>query len=235
MQKIEKYAKIIDHALLQPALTDKELINGCELAKHYNTASVCVKPYAIKSAVDVLEGTNVKVGTVVGFPHGNSAIEVKEFETEQAIIDGASEIDMVINIGKALSNDLNYVEKEVKAIFNTTKKYRKTLKVILETGLISDKTLKIKLCDICSQNNVDYVKTSTGFAFKKDNNNQYFNYGANDDDIELLIKYSACHVKVKASGGINSFEDFKRIQSMGVSRIGTSATKIILEKALKLS
>lgn len=126
MDKSKEIAKMIDHSLLHPTLTDEQLRAGCELARRYNVASVCVKPYAVKIAGEYLEGCDVAVDAVVGFPHGNSTIKVKVFETEQAIEDGAGEIDMVVNLGKVVGEDWGYVEKEIEAIVDITKKKRRS-------------------------------------------------------------------------------------------------------------
>jgi len=224
------YAKMIDHSLLHPALTDKELKDGCELAKKFNVASVCIKPYAVKNAVEWLSGSDVLVGCVVGFPHGNSVIEVKIYETEQAILDGAAEIDMVVNIGKVLSEDWEYIEKEIKQIVGITKKYKAILKVIFENDYLPEDKYKVKLCEICTKYNVDYVKTSSGYGFKKDDDGKYYYNGATDEDLILMRKYSGRKIKIKAAGGIRSLDDVKRMRDLGVTRIGASATEKILTK-----
>ena len=133
---ITEIAKMIDHSLLHPAMNDKDLREGCLLAKEYNVASVCIKPYAVKMAAEILKGSDVKVGTVVGFPHGNSLVDIKVFETEKAISDGAVEIDLVINIGKVLSEDWKYIEFEVKSVVEITKKHNAVLKVIFENDFL---------------------------------------------------------------------------------------------------
>lgn len=228
MENLKKYAKMIDHSLLHPTLTDQELKEGCELAKKYNVASVCIKPYAVKNAVEWLTGSDVLVGCVIGFPHGNSSIDVKCYETEQAILDGAVEIDMVVNIGKVLSNDWEYVEEEIKQIVGITKKYKAVLKVIFENDYLPEDKYKIRLCEICTKYNVEYVKTSSGYGFKKDKDGHYYYDGATDEDLILMRKYSGCQVKVKAAGGVRTLEDLKRVRDLGVSRIGASATEKIL-------
>ncbi len=228
MENIKKIAKMIDHSLLHPTLTDKELKEGCELAKKFNVASVCIKPYAVKNAVNWLEGSDVLVGCVIGFPHGNSTIDVKTYETEQAILDGAVEIDMVVNIGKVLGEDWNYVEEEIKQITTITKKYKAVLKVIFENDYMPEDKYKIKLCELCTKYEVEYVKTSTGYGFKKDKDGYYYYDGATDEDLILMRKYSGCQVRVKAAGGIRTLEDVIRVRDLGVSRIGVSATESIL-------
>ena len=157
-------AKMIDHSLLHPTMDDQTLKEGCELARRYNVASVCIKPYAVKMAVAMLQGSDVMVGTVVGFPHGNSRIDVKVFETEKAIEDGAVEIDMVVNSGKVLSEDWDYVTDEIHAVVEVTKANGVALKVIFENDFLPKESHKIKLCKICSVLNVEFVKTSTGYG-----------------------------------------------------------------------
>jgi deoxyribose-phosphate aldolase len=155
-------AKMIDHSLLHPTMTDKDLREGCALAAKYDVASVCIKPYAVKQAVEWLRGTDVKVGAVIGFPHGNSTTESKRYETELACKDGAVEIDMVVNLGKALSADWDYVEADVKAVCEEAHKHGAKVKVIFENdylasggaGLSSD-DFKIKLCQLCERAGAD--------------------------------------------------------------------------------
>lgn len=229
--KVEELAKMIDHSLLNPAMTDKELEEGCEVAKKYKTASVCIKPYAVKMAAKWLKGSGVDVCTVVGFPHGNSSVESKAFETEQACKDGALEVDMVINVGKALSGDWDYITNEIKTLNDICVKHNSILKVIFENDYISSDDVKIKLCQICSSLNVAFVKTSTGYGFVKQANGNFVALGATDPDLALMRKYSSPGVQVKAAGGVRTFEDCIRMIGLGVDRIGTSATISILEEA----
>jgi len=161
---------MIDHSILHPTMTDEDLCRECEVAKKYDVASVCVKPYAVKQAVELLKGTDVLVGCVIGFPAGNSAIEVKVFETETACNDGAVEIDMVINIGKALQGDWDYIENEIGAVTKASHKNSAIVKVIFETDYVSKEEDIIKLCQICTKVGADYVKTSSGFGFVKQAN-----------------------------------------------------------------
>jgi deoxyribose-phosphate aldolase len=137
MTKTEELAKMIDHSILHPEYTDKDLVNQCAVARRYNVASVCVKPYAVKQAVELLKGSGVLVGCVVGFPHGNSSTAVKVFEAEEACNYGATEIDMVINIGKALGEDWNYVEQEIKAVTMTCHNNNAIVKIIFETDYVT--------------------------------------------------------------------------------------------------
>jgi deoxyribose-phosphate aldolase len=223
-------AKMIDHSLLHPAMSDKELKEGCLLAKKYNVASVCIKPYAVKMAVGILKGSGVKTGTVVGFPHGNSLIEVKVFETEKAIADGAEEIDLVINIGKVLSSDWQYIESEVRSVAGVTKKKGAILKVIFENDFLPDDKYKIRLCQICSKCKVDFVKTSTGYGFTKCEDGRYSYKGATEEDVKLMRRYCDPGVQVKAAGGVRTLRDVLRMKDLGVTRIGASSTAAIMDE-----
>lgn len=233
MNKVHELAKMIDHSLLHPTMTDKEMIEGCQLARYYNVASVCIKPYFIKEAVALLAGSTVLVGTVIGFPHGNSAISVKVKETEQACKDGAAEIDMVVNIGKVLSEDWRYVKKEISAINKMCLKHGAILKVIFENDFLPKDSYKIKLCKICSIVGVAFVKTSTGYGFVKGSDGKYSYDGATEKDLILMRKHSAPTVQVKAAGGVRTLDGLLAVQALGVSRLGASATAIILEDAVK--
>lgn len=222
---------MIDHSLLHPTMTDAMLKQECEVAKKYDVASVCIKPYAVKAAVQWLKGTDVLVGTVIGFPHGNSTIAIKVKETEQAIADGAKEIDMVVNIGKVLSEDWGYIEKEISAINSATVNGGAILKVIFENDYLPNDKFKIKLCQICSQVKVAFVKTSTGYGFVKGSDGKYSYQGATDHDLKLMRQHSAPEVQIKAAGGIRTLDDLLRVRALGVTRVGATATIAILEEA----
>ena len=234
MSKVTEIAKMIDHSILHPTFTDNDLRRECEVARKYNVASVCVKPYAVKLAVELLKGSDVLVGCVIGFPAGNSSIAVKAFETETACKDGAVEIDMVINIGKALQEDWAYLEDEIKAVVNTSHRYGAITKVIFETDFVTKDEQKIRLCEICSKAGADYVKTSTGFGFVKGPDGKFSYKGATVHDLELMRKYSAPQVKVKAAGGVRTLTDLLKFKEIGISRCGATATVAILEEAKKL-
>jgi len=234
MNKVGEIAKMIDHSILHPTLTDEDLRRECEVARKYNVASVCVKPYAVKQAVELLSGSDVLVGCVIGFPAGNSSITVKVFETETACRDGAVEIDMVINIGKALQEDWAYIEEEIKAVADASHLYGAITKVIFETDFITKDEQKIRLCEICSKVGADYVKTSTGFGFVKGSDGKYFYAGATAHDLILMRKHSAPHVKVKAAGGVRTLTELLKFKELGISRCGATATVTMLEEAKKL-
>ncbi len=227
---LESLAKMIDHSLLHPTLTDSDIIAGCELAKKYGVATVCVKPYATQAARDMLKETNVHVCTVVGFPHGGNTIEIKVKEAEQAISAGASEIDMVINIGKTLSEDWAYVSDEIKTINNTVVSHTVILKVIFENDFLEDHHI-IKLCQICTTHAVAFVKTSTGYGFVRQSNGMYSYQGATDHHLRLMRQHCPSTVQIKAAGGIRTLDDLLRVKALGVTRIGATATENILKEA----
>lgn len=234
MNKVNEIAKMIDHSILHPTLTDEDLRRECEVARKYNVASVCVKPYAVKQAVELLRGSDVLVGCVIGFPAGNSSINVKAYETETACKDGAVEIDMVINIGKSLQEDWQYIEEEIKTVVDTSHRSGAITKVIFETDFVTRDEHKIKLCEICSKVGADYVKTSTGFGFVKDPDGKYSYTGATAHDLELMRKHSAPEVKVKAAGGVRTLNDLLKYKDLGISRCGATATAAMLDEAKKI-
>ena len=233
----EQLAQMIDHSLLHPTMTDQEIEDGCRIAAHYRVATVCLKPYAVKRAVALLRGSGVRVGAVVGFPHGNSATEAKRYETELACRDGAAEIDMVINIGKALSGDWDYVEKDVKAVVDEAHRHGAKVKVIFENdyltvggaGLDSD-SFKRKLCRICERAGADWVKTSTGFGFVKQPDGSYSYRGATAHDLKLMRAACSANVQVKAAGGVRDLDGLMLVRDLGASRCGVSATAAILDE-----
>ncbi len=226
----QELAKMIDHSLLQPSMTDAEAEAGCKLAAEYDVASVCVKPYFVPRAVELLKDTDVIVGCVIGFPAGNSATEVKRYETANACKDGAKEIDMVINIGKALAGEWDYVENEIKIIADETHSHGAKLKVIFENDYLPDDAVKIKLCEICARAGADWVKTSTGYGFTKQADGSYNYKGATEPDLRLMRQHSPAHVQVKAAGGVRDLDGLIMVRDLGCTRLGASATKAILEE-----
>ena len=230
---LKDLSKMIDHSLLHPAMTDRDLREGCELALKYNTASVCIKPYAVSLAAEILMGSEVKTGTVIGFPHGNSSTVLKMAEAEQACRDRAVEIDMVINIGKALGEDWEYVSDEIEMVHRIVKDGGAVLKVIFENDYLEEQHI-IRLCEICSKERVDFVKTSTGYGFVKQENGFYSYRGATLPDLELMRRHCGPSVQVKAAGGIRTLEDLLKVRRIGVTRVGATATAVILDRAKEL-
>jgi len=233
MTKVEELAKMIDHSILHPTMTDEDLCRECEVAKKYNVAAVCVKPYAVKQALQLLKGSSVKVCCVIGFPHGNSSTEVKVFEAEQACKDGAIEIDMVINLGKALGGDWEYVENEIKLVTEACHRKKAIVKVIFETDFVTKEEYKIRLCQICTRAGADFVKTSTGYGFVKQPNGDFNYKGATVADIELMRKHSDPKVQVKCAGGVRTLDDLLKMKAAGATRSGATATEAMLEEAMK--
>ena len=233
MHKVKELAKMIDHSILHPTMTDEDLRRECEVAKKYDVASVCVKPYALKQTVELLKGSDVLVGCVIGFPAGNSAIEVKVFETEVACNDGAVEIDMVINIGKALGGDWDYIEKEISAVTNASHKNGAIVKVIFETDFVTREADIVKLCQICTKVGADYVKTSSGYGFVKQSNGDYNYQGATLPVLKLMKENIGPKVKLKAAGGVRNLDQLLAVQAAGCSRSGATATAAMIEEAKK--
>lgn len=233
----EQLAKMIDHSLLHPTMTDQELDEGCKLAAKYSVASVCIKPYAVKRAAQMLRGTGVLVGCVIGFPHGNSCTESKRYETELACRDGAVEIDMVVNLGKALSGDWDFVERDIRAVCDEAHKHGAKVKVIFENdyltnggaGLGSD-DFKRKLCQISERAGADWVKTSTGYGFVKGADGKYSYKGATEHDLKLMRAACSPKVQVKAAGGVRDLDGLILVRDLGGSRCGATATAAMLDE-----
>lgn len=215
----EAIAQRIDHSLLGPTLTTEELRAGCRLAAEYRVASVCIKPYAVSLAAALLDGTGVAVGTTIGFPHGGHAAAVKLFEAQHAMDDGASELDMVINIGHALGGEWAAVEAEIAAITQAAHERDAIVKVIFENCYLNDDQ-KIRLCRICGKVGADYVKTSTGYGTG----------GASHEDLKLMRRAAPPPVKLKAAGGIRTLDAAIAVAELGCDRIGASKTAEILDE-----
>ncbi|UCF36546.1 MAG: deoxyribose-phosphate aldolase [Acidobacteriota bacterium] len=212
-------AKMIDHSLLKPTLTAKELDAGCQLAVDYDVASVCILPYRLRECAEILAGSTVKTSTTVGFPHGGHTTSIKVAEAVQALRDGGEELDMVVNISKVLSGDWGYVRDEIREIVEVTHAEGQKVKVIFENCYLEDDH-KIRLCEICGEVNADWVKTSTGYGTG----------GATIADLKLMRARSPEHVQVKAAGGVRDLEKLLEVRNLGVSRIGASATVTILDE-----
>jgi deoxyribose-phosphate aldolase len=213
-------AKMMDHSLLQQPLTDAELDEGCRLARTYSVASVCIKPYAVRRAAELLAGSTVAVGTVIGFPHGGHTTLVKTLEAQEAMDEGAVELDMVVNIGKVLSKDWAYVRRDIEAVVEAAHDRKALVKVIFENCFLQDEH-KEMLCRICGELRADFVKTSTGYGTT----------GALDEDLKLMRRCSPAHVQVKAAGGVRTYERLLAVRALGVTRVGATATKTILDDA----
>ena len=225
-------AKMIDHSLLHPTMTDTDIKAGCDLARKYDVATACVKPYAIGLARETLSDCEVKVCSVIAFPHGNSATAIKAAEAEAAVKAGALEIDMVINIGKALGGDWDYVSAEIEAVNHAVVGLDGLLKVIFENDYLQDEHI-IRLCEMCTEHKVAFVKTSTGYGFVRQPNGTYAYKGAQDHHLKLMREHIAPEMQVKAAGGLRTLGDLLRVRALGVTRIGATATAAILEEAKK--
>lgn len=212
-------AKMIDHSLLHPTMTQQTLEEGIQLALAYDVASVCIMPYYLKRCAELLSGSTVQASTTIGFPHGGHTTAIKVAETQQAFKDGCQEFDMVVNISKVLSGDWDYVTAEIKAITEAVHAVGQKVKVIFENCYLDDPQ-KIRLCEICSELNVDWVKTSTGYGTG----------GATMEDLTLMRKHAADHVQVKAAGGVRDAETLIKVREMGISRVGASRTKPMLDE-----
>lgn len=215
--KKNELAKMIDHTILKPEATEKEVEKLCKEALEYNFASVCINPSMVEKAAEMLKGSDVKVCTVIGFPLGATTTEVKAFETEDVIKKGATEVDMVINVGKLKEGNLGYVKKDIEAVVNAAKGKALT-KVIIETCLLTDEE-KVTACKLSKEAGADFVKTSTGFSAG----------GATAKDIKLMRETVGEELGVKASGGVRSLEDAELMIENGASRIGASASIAICE------
>lgn len=221
-------AKRIDHAILSPASLKREIDDGCDFARRANVASVCVRPSDLRKTAELLLGSQTAASTVIGFPHGGSTRTAKVAETREAIEDvqsvlGSSrvpfELDMVINIGRVLSDDWGSVRDEIQAVRDVTHTRSGLLKVIFETGYLDESRIR-RLCELCGELNVDFVKTSTCFGPR----------GASIEDVRLMRASTPPNIRIKASGGIRTLEQYQAMVDVGADRIGTSHTKAILEQ-----
>jgi deoxyribose-phosphate aldolase len=231
--ELKDVAKMIDHSLLHPTMTDEELTEGCKVAVAYDVAAVCIKPYFVKECAELLKGSDVNVCSVIGFPHGNGTIKAKVYETKIACQDGATEIDMVVNAGKALGEDWEYVKNEISEIHKECVTHGAILKVIFENDFITTDKHKIKLCKICNSVGVEFIKTSTGYGFVKGEDGKYSYEGATEHDLILMRKYADDNVQIKAAGGVRTLDGLLRVKELGCTRLGASATVSIIEEAKK--
>jgi deoxyribose-phosphate aldolase len=215
-------APYIDHTLLKQTSTLSEIENLCKEAIEYKFVAVCVPPLYVKKAKDFLGNSEIKIATVIGFPFGYCAIEAKVAEIILAIVDGADELDMVVNISAIKNGDWNFIANEINTVLPIIKNKNKIIKVIIESGILTDDEI-IKCCDIYGAAGVDYVKTSTGFAEK----------GTSIHAVELIRTHLADSVKIKASGGIRSYSFAKELINAGANRIGCSASVQIVKEGLE--
>jgi len=211
-------AKTIDHSLLRPELDDDFVVDGCRLAAEYGVASVCVRPVDVARARSILDGTDVAVGTVIGFPHGSHATETKVFEARRALADGATELDMVIDIGALRSGRDEDVRRDIAAVVEVGHAGGALVKVILENAYLSDDE-KVRGCRATEAAGADFVKTSTGFAPG----------GATHEDLALMRRTVSPHIQVKAAGGVRTLDALLDVMALGVTRVGATATKAILD------
>jgi len=214
---MKQIAKTIDHSLLKPEMTRDEVKAGCEIAKKYDVASVCCKPADVKFCADLLNGTDVEIGTVVGFPHGSSTTETKVFETKQAITDGATEIDVVLNIGLLKSGLNQEVQDDIAAVVKAAG--GKTVKVILENAYLTESEKAIA-CKLTEAAGAHYVKTSTGYAPT----------GATIADIKLMRSNVSPKMKIKSAGGVRTLDVLIEYLDAGISRSGATTTATMIDE-----
>ncbi|MCG8653573.1 MAG: deoxyribose-phosphate aldolase [Pirellulales bacterium] len=212
-------AKMIDHSLLNPTLTMQDLESGILLARDFDVASVCIMPYYMRRCVDLLSGSTVQPSTTIGFPMGYHTTTIKVAEAQRAIADGCTELDMVVNISKVLSGDWDYVANDIRAVIDLAHEAGQKVKVIFENCYL-DETQKIRLCEICGELNADWVKTSTGYGTG----------GATLEDLTLMRQRSPQHVQVKAAGGVRDMDKLLEVRQLGVSRVGASRTREMLNE-----
>ncbi len=218
----EDIAQMIDHSLLRPELTEEVVRKGCEIAKKYKTATVCCTPSDVAMVKGILEGSGVKTTTVISFPHGYDKTEAKVFQADQAIKDGAVELDMVLNISKLLSGDYDYVRKDIQAVVEAAHPHNVPVKVIFENFYLNDDQKRIA-CKLCEEAGADFVKTSTGFA----------GGGATLEDLKLMRENVSEKVQVKAAGGVRDLDKALKVREVGCTRFGATATEAIMEECYR--
>jgi deoxyribose-phosphate aldolase len=216
---LEQVAKTIDHSILKPDFSYADVAAGAELSLKYNTASYCIRPMDVAAASKALAGSTVNVCTVIGFPHGSTTSATKVFETKDAIANGATEIDMVINVSALLSADYEYVENDIRGVVDAAHAKGASVKVIFETAFLNDEQI-VKACELAEKAGADYVKTSTGFASE----------GATTHNVALMKQTVGDRLKVKSSGGVRTLDQLIEYMDLGVTRSGCSATQQVLEE-----
>lgn len=219
----EQVAKTIDHSILKPDFLTRDIEEGCALALKYDVATVCIRPMDVALTARLLEGSNVKVATVIGFPHGTTTTVAKVAESIDAIRNGAIELDMVLNISALLSGDYDLVERDIRAVVEASKEQllEASVKVIFETAYLNDELI-VRACQLSEAAGADYVKTSTGFAHE----------GATLHNVQLMKKTVGDRLKVKSSGGVRTLDQLIDFMDAGVARSGCSATESVLEEFL---
>ena len=212
-------AGMIDYSLLKPDMTDDVIKEGCRIAAQYRVCSLCVRPSDVKLAAELLKDSDVKVITVIGFPHGTTTTRTKVVEAEEAIANGAVEIDMVLNVGKLKSGEVGFVESDIRAVTEAAHAAGALVKVIFETCFLTPEEIE-KACEICNCVSADFVKTSTGCGTR----------GVSDTDLKIMKKHCLPEVAIKASGGIFTLERAIEVRKLGASRFGCSSPVGILER-----
>ena len=222
---------MLDHALLHPTLTDKAVTEQCEALQPYPLASLCVKPCHVEMVADMMADSVIDVGTVIGFPHGVTTTATKVAETRLAFERGAVEADMVVNTGKVLGGQWDEVRHDIAEVLTVVRERAGLLKVIFETDFVTEDADKIRLCEVCSDLGVNYVKTSTGCGYVKQVDGGVSYRGATDHDIRLMRQHCPPGVGVKPSGGVRTLDDMLRFHRLGATRFGTTSSHAILSEA----
>lgn len=212
-------SRMIDHSLLRPDTTLEAFETGCRLAVAYQAGSVCIQPHYLKRCAEILQGSGVRASTVIGFPHGGHCTSVKVAEARQALLDGGEELDLVCNISRVVSGDWGTVRDDLQAVIEVTHAAGQKVKVIFENCYLN-KDQKVRLCELCTELQADWVKTSTGYGSS----------GATLEDLQLMRTHSGPRVQVKAAGGVRDLDTLLRCRELGVSRIGASATQAMLDE-----
>ena len=231
VESVEAVARLIDHTILHPSVTDAEIRTDFAQVRPIPVASVCIKPAALAVAREVLAGTGIPLCTVVGFPQGTSRPDVKAFEADRAFDEGATEIDMVVNVGLVRGEDWDGVRADIAAVQDVCSARGGLLKVIFETDFLPEDPLKFRLCEICTELEVGFVKTSTGFGYVKGEDGKFTAKGAQLPDLRLMRAHCPPSIGVKASGGVRTLDQFLACVEAGANRIGTTATYAILAEA----
>lgn len=224
-------AALIDHAILHPTVTTAEMVADLDRVRVFPLATVCIKPYGVPLAVEHLAGTGIGVCTVIGFPHGSHLPEVKGFEAERAIQQGAREIDMVVNIGWAKGQEWDRVREDIGVVKTVCDDQGARLKVIFENDFLPEDEVKIGLCQVCTELDVAFVKTSTGFGYAKQPDGSLAAKGAQIADLQLMRAHCPPRIGVKASGGVRNLDDLLSVVAAGANRVGTTSTLAILGEA----